>query len=137
MPSLDGQNRQSPIASVHRTRSTLAGHSAVPHGNRAIRIAAQRTQGLCGLILHFPNLPCTQTCLPTWYQVRFFFTFSGGKGLSLVRSHCTSWEALRNKNLGIQTCLRGWYQVRFYGLILGHSWGNGEGPGWHLVRYRC
>ena len=55
---LDGPNRQSPIAShaasVQRTRSTLAGHSAVPHGtnvkrmdaNRAIRIAAQRTQGL-------------------------------------------------------------------------------------------
>ena len=53
---LDGQNRQSPIASVQRTRSTLAGHSAVPLGtnttptdaNRAIRIAARRTQGLRG-----------------------------------------------------------------------------------------
>ena len=52
--TLDGQNRQSPIASVQRTLSTLAGHSAVPRGtnvkrmnaNRAIRIAAQRTQGL-------------------------------------------------------------------------------------------
>ena len=49
---LDGPNRQSPIASVQRTRSTLAGHSAGPLGtnttptnaNRAIRIAAQRTQ---------------------------------------------------------------------------------------------
>ena len=29
---LDGQIRQSPIASVQWTRSTLAGHSAVPHG---------------------------------------------------------------------------------------------------------
>ena len=46
---LDGQNRQSPIASVQRTQSTLAGLSAVPRGmnvkrmdaNRAIRIAAQ------------------------------------------------------------------------------------------------
>ena len=45
---------KSPIASVQRTRSTLAGHSAVPRGmnvtpmnaNCAIRIAAQRTQGL-------------------------------------------------------------------------------------------
>ena len=53
---LDGQNRQSPIASVQRTQSTLASHSAVPRGtnttptnaNRAIRIAAQRTQGLRG-----------------------------------------------------------------------------------------
>ena len=52
--SLDGQDRQSPIASVQRTRSTLASHSAVPRGtnvkqmnaNRAIRIAAPRTQGL-------------------------------------------------------------------------------------------
>ena len=51
---LDGPNRQSPIASVQHTRSTLAGHSAVPRGthtaptnaNRAMRIAAQRTQGL-------------------------------------------------------------------------------------------
>ena len=51
---LNGQNRQSPIASVQRTRSTLASHSAVPRGmsvkrmnaNRAIRIAAQRMQGL-------------------------------------------------------------------------------------------
>ena len=51
---LEGPNRQSPIASVQRTRSTLAGHSAVPRGtnvtrtnaNRAIRIAAERTQGL-------------------------------------------------------------------------------------------
>ena len=54
--ALDGQNRQSPIASVQRTRSTLAGHSAVPRGtnttpmnaNSAIRIAAQRTKGLRG-----------------------------------------------------------------------------------------
>ena len=53
---LDGPNRQSPIASVQRTQSTLAGHSAGPRGtnttptntNRAIRIAAQRTQGLRG-----------------------------------------------------------------------------------------
>ena len=51
---LDGPNRQSPIASVRRTQSTLEGHSAVPCGtnttpmnaNRAIRIAAQRTQAL-------------------------------------------------------------------------------------------
>ena len=55
-PTLDGQNRQSPIASVQRTQSTLASHSAVPRGTRttptntncAIRIAAQRTQGLRG-----------------------------------------------------------------------------------------
>ena len=46
---LDGQNRQSPIASVQRTRPTVTNHSAVPRGmnttpmnaNRAIRIAAQ------------------------------------------------------------------------------------------------
>ena len=52
--NLDGPNRQSPIASVQRTRSTLAGHSAGLRGtnttptnaNRAIRIAMQRTQGL-------------------------------------------------------------------------------------------
>ena len=52
--TLDGPNRQSPIASVQRTRSTLAGHSAIPSAtnvarmntNRAIRIAAQRTQGV-------------------------------------------------------------------------------------------
>ena len=58
---LDGQNRQSPIASVQRTQSTLANHSAVPCGtnvkrmnaNRAMRIAAQRTQGLWGLIFVF------------------------------------------------------------------------------------
>ena len=54
LKTLDGQNRQSPIASVQRARSTLAGHSAIPHEtnvkrmntNRAIRIAEQRTQGL-------------------------------------------------------------------------------------------
>ena len=58
---IDGQNRQSPIASVQRMRSTLASHSAAPCGmnvkqmnaNRAIRIAAQRTQGLWGLISLF------------------------------------------------------------------------------------
>ena len=52
--NLDGA--KSPIASVQRTRSTLAGHSEGPHGtntaptnaNRAIRTAAQRTQGLQG-----------------------------------------------------------------------------------------
>ena len=52
--TLDGPNRQSPIASVQRTRSTLGSHSAVPRGtnvkgmnaNRAIRIAAPRTQCL-------------------------------------------------------------------------------------------
>ena len=56
LESLDGQNRQSPIASVQRTRSTLASQSAGPRGtnttptnaNRAIRIAVQRTQGLQG-----------------------------------------------------------------------------------------
>ena len=66
-----------------------------------------------------------------------FKAFSGEKGRSLVRSLCTPWEALLNKNLAIQTCLRGWYQARFFGLIFGHSWGIGEGPGWHLVRYLC
>ena len=52
---------KSPIASVQCTRSTLAGHSAGPRGtdttptnaNRAIRIAAQRTQGLRGPISVF------------------------------------------------------------------------------------
>ena len=55
-PTLDGPNRQSPIAGVQRTRSTLASHSAGPRGtntkrmsaNRTIRIAVQRTQGLRG-----------------------------------------------------------------------------------------
>ena len=53
--------QQLPSASVQRTRSTLAAHSAVPRGtndarvnaNRAIRIAAQRAQGLWGLISVF------------------------------------------------------------------------------------
>ena len=56
MATLEGPNRQSPIASVKRPRSTLAGHSAGPRGtsttptnaNRAIRITVQRTQGLRG-----------------------------------------------------------------------------------------
>ena len=56
--NLDGQNRQSPIASVQQTQATLANHPAIPCGtkikrmnaNRAIRVAAQRTQGLWGLI---------------------------------------------------------------------------------------
>ena len=47
--SFTGKNRQSPIASVQRTRSTPAGHSAIPHGanvkrmnaNHAIQITAQ------------------------------------------------------------------------------------------------
>ena len=55
---LDGPNRQLPIASVQRRQSTLASHSAVPlwtkttptNANRAIRIAAQRTQGLWRLL---------------------------------------------------------------------------------------
>ena len=58
---LDGPNRQLPIASGQRMRPTLAGHSAVPRGtnttpmnaNRAIRIAAQRTQGYEDQILCF------------------------------------------------------------------------------------
>ena len=56
--TFDGQNRQSPIAGVQRARSALANHFAVPCGtnvkrmnaNHAIRNAAQRTQGLWGLI---------------------------------------------------------------------------------------
>ena len=85
--------------------------------------------------LHFPNVSCSQTCLPTWYQVRFLSILEGNGAVpgTVLR---TSWEALRNKNLMIQ-CLRGWYQVRFFGLVFGHSWGIGEGPGWHLVRYLC
>ena len=47
--TLDGPNRQSPIASVHPTWSTLAGHSASPrrtnttptNANRATRTASQ------------------------------------------------------------------------------------------------
>ena len=58
LESLEGLKRQSPLASVQRTRSTLAGHSAIPCGtnveltnaNRAIQIATQRTQGLRGPI---------------------------------------------------------------------------------------
>ena len=57
----------------------------------------------------------------------FLKHFRGGKGLSLVRSLCKPWEALRNKKLAIQTCLRGWYQIRFFGFIFGHSWGIGGG----------
>ena len=56
MFSLDAPNRQLPIASVQRTRSTLTDHSAGPRGanttptntNGAMRIAAQRTQCLWG-----------------------------------------------------------------------------------------
>ena len=59
--TVHGPNRQSPIASVQRTLSTLAGHAAVPHGtnvkrmntNRAIRTAEQRMQGLWGLVSVF------------------------------------------------------------------------------------
>ena len=36
---LDGPNRQSPIASVQRTRSTLAGHSEVPRGTNTVAAA--------------------------------------------------------------------------------------------------
>ena len=42
--TLDGQNRQSPIASVQRTRSTLASHSAVPRGTNVKRMNANRTR---------------------------------------------------------------------------------------------
>ena len=39
--SLDGQNCQSPIASVQRTRSTLASHSAVPRGTNVKRARSE------------------------------------------------------------------------------------------------
>ena len=63
---------QSPIASVQRTQSTLAGDSAVPRGtnaarmnaNCAIRIAAQRTQGLWGPISVFWGEHERQRTLP-------------------------------------------------------------------------
>ena len=59
--------RQSPIASVQRTLSTLASHSAIPRGtnvkwvnaNRSMRIATQRKQGLWGLVSVFPARPDT------------------------------------------------------------------------------
>ena len=35
-----GKNRQSPIASVQRTQSTLAGHSAIPRGTNVKRANA-------------------------------------------------------------------------------------------------
>ena len=41
-PSLDGQNRQSPIASVQRTQSTLASYSAVPRGTNSTPTNANR-----------------------------------------------------------------------------------------------
>ena len=58
---LDGRNRQSPTASVQRTRSFIDSHCAISCGknvkrmdaNRAIRIAAQRTQSLWGMTLRF------------------------------------------------------------------------------------
>ena len=40
-PTLDGQNRQSPIASVQRTRSSLASHSAVSRGTNTTRVNGQ------------------------------------------------------------------------------------------------
>ena len=43
--SLDGPNHQSPIASVQRTLSTLAGHSAVPCGtNRVTRTNVRQSR---------------------------------------------------------------------------------------------
>ena len=43
-PDLDGPNRQSPIASVQRTRSTLASQSAVPLGTNVKRMNDWRRQ---------------------------------------------------------------------------------------------
>ena len=51
-PNLDGQNRQSPIACIQRTQSTLASHAAVPcranatwtNANRAIRFESQHNE---------------------------------------------------------------------------------------------
>ena len=75
---------KSPIASVQRTWSTLASHSAVPRGtnttpksaNHAIRIAAQRTQGLRG-----PN-SCGRTGLRIFLPqtIRSSYHFSAYKG---------------------------------------------------------
>ena len=63
----------------------------------------------------------------------FLKHFQGAKGLSLVRSLCTPWEALRNKNLAIQTCLRGlvpgtllWI---YFWAFLGHRGGTRVAPG--------
>ena len=66
---------QSPIASVQRTRSTLANHSAVPRGvnvkrmntNRAIRIAAQRFLCFAGRYERssLSSLPRTQSGAPS------------------------------------------------------------------------
>ena len=39
---LDGQNHQSPMASVQRTWSTLASHSAVPRGTNVKRVTSER-----------------------------------------------------------------------------------------------
>ena len=74
-------------------------------------------------MVHFgPKICIFQTCLALKRAFQpctkyVFKAFPGGKGLSLVRSLCTPWEALRNKNHRIQTCLRGWYEVCFFGLI--------------------
>ena len=42
---LDGQNRQSPIASVQRTRPTLGSHSAVPCGTNVKQMNANPIGG--------------------------------------------------------------------------------------------
>ena len=85
------------------------------------------------LFLHFPNMPCTQTCLQTWHQARFLLHFSVGKGVVPWYGPSDTVGSTPQEEPCDTTCLWGWYKARFFGLIFGHSWGIGEGPGWHLV----
>ena len=51
--TLDGQNCQSPIASVQQTQSTLASHSAVPHGTNVTRINTNHAIRIANLFVWF------------------------------------------------------------------------------------
>ena len=71
---LDGHNRQSPIASVQLTQSTLASHSAIPRGTNVA--AARRRQGLWVPISVIRRPP----------------TFSGACGVRVLRGDMTATE---------------------------------------------
>ena len=63
---LDGQNRQLPIASVQRTRSSLAGHSAILCGTTVSRMNANRAIGIAAQWTHCLERPMSVDQTVVW-----------------------------------------------------------------------
>ena len=79
--------------------------------------------------LHFPNVPCTKTCLPTWYQVRLFKLFLGERGCPWYGPSAPPGRNFAIRTLGYKRAFGAGTRYASVGLFLGIFGATGRDQG--------